>query len=105
MKNKISKQRFYEILREEISAFQADPQKLTEDVDHATIATVTSEASKLLKAVRHFEDKATDMMKDAVVQMLPGLKQQLENMAQAPGSYVPRAPRKVIKLRATKDDD
>lgn len=87
MKKQISVDRLREIVAEEVG-------RLHEDVDHEGAAAVASSASKLLKALGEFQEKATETANAAVQRAMPGLRDVLENMVNAPGSYVD-APKKV----------
>lgn len=88
-KLKIDENRLKQIIREEIT-------KLSEDVDHEGAVAVTQCASKLLKAIGDFREKATQSANAAVDQHLSGILSTLENMVNAPGSYVD-APKKVAQ--------
>ena len=85
---KIDEKRLKQIIREEMI------KKLSEDVDHEGAAAVTQCASKLLKAIGDFREKATESANSALNQGLTAVLSTLENMINAPSSYVD-APKKV----------
>lgn len=69
---------------------------LREAVDHKSINSVVTVASKLLAAVEGFKEKAPPAAINAVTPHLGELEKMLENMVSNPGSYVP-APKKEPK--------
>jgi hypothetical protein len=96
---KITAEELRRIIREELEL-----KALNEAVDHKSINTVIGVASKLLGAIEAFKDKAPPSAINAVTPHLGELEKVLENMAENPGSYVPRPkiePKKV-SLKAVK---
>lgn len=78
-------------------------EELKETVDHETVKTVVTCASKLLKALEAFDKDGTPEMKAALD--VSHLLATLENMVNNPASYVPKpnVEPKVVKLRAQKE--
>lgn len=97
---KITSARLREIIKEELAKQQID-----EQVDHASMSAVTTAASKLLKAIEGFKEKASAHAINAVTPGLGELEKTLENMVSNPGTYVvkPKPEPKKVSLRAVKD--
>lgn len=77
-------------------------QLVSEQIDHEGAKKVVTAASKLLKAVLAFKDDANAQMNAAVLSHLEPTIQSLENMINAPISYVDKQQKvvkKVVKLR------
>jgi hypothetical protein len=65
---------------------------------HAIVRTVVTVATSLLEALEAFEEEATPAMVNATTPHLGELKRALDNMVEAPRSYVPaekKEPRRV----------
>lgn len=89
------------IIREELE------RKLNEnvDVDHEGAMVAVTGASKLLKAIAAFEDKANGAMMSACQQRLESLKQALQLMVENPSNYTDKVKvePKRVKLRPVTD--
>lgn len=94
----VSQSRLREIINEELQ------RRLLEQVDHEGVRTVVNAASKLLKSAESFKDDSTGAMANAVTPHLDALIKVLENMVNAPASYVDRpvSVPKTVKLRQVK---
>jgi hypothetical protein len=99
MTTKINLQQLRRIIKEELSA-------VNESVDHKSINSVVSVASKLLAAVEGFKEKAPPAAINAVTPHLSELEKVLENMVSTPGAYVPQPKKepKKVSLKAVKTD-
>lgn len=69
-------------------------QSIQEAIDHGSINTITSIASKLYKAIESVEPKLSDLigLQDALAPGLNSLKRSLEDVLQNPTAYVARQP-------------
>jgi hypothetical protein len=78
--------------------------KIDESVDHKSINSIVTVASKLLAAIETFKEKAPHAALNAVTPHVSELENVLENMLSSPGSYVPkqRIEPKRISLKSTK---
>ena len=96
----VTEKRLREIVVEELIAVK-------EGVDHGGIRDVVNSASKLLKAVEAFKEKASPTVQQAVSKNLVALEKALENMVSNPGSYteLPAKPRRVIKMKPVSSDE
>lgn len=96
---KISLLRLRQLISEEV-----EKAAVNEQVDHKSIQSVVSVASKLLAAVEGFKEKAPPAAINAVTPHLGELEKVLENMVSTPGSYVPQPKKepKKVSLKAVK---
>ncbi len=102
----ISEERLRKIVIEEFKAERERRKALKEAVDHKSINSVVTVASKLLAAVEVFKEKAPHAAVNATTPHLSELEKVLENMVSSPGSYVPtpkKEPQKV-SLKAVKKE-
>jgi hypothetical protein len=100
-KVKISQARLRQIVNEEIKALQ------TEAIDHEGVKTVTTAASKFLKACEAFKNDSNIAMANATTPEIDNIIVTLEQMISNPLSYVdkPSVEPKVVKLRQVPDDE
>ncbi len=77
-----------------------------EAVDHNSIRDIVTTASKLLAAIETFQEKAPPAAINAVTPHLTEMAKVLENMVEAPGSYVAKvkAEPKRVTLKAVKKE-
>lgn len=85
----ISKDRLRAIVKEEIAKAKLE-RKMQEGVDHKSINSIVTVASKLLAAVEAFKERAPHAAINAVTPHLAEIEKALENMVSSPGSYVPQ---------------
>lgn len=89
----ISKDRLRAIVKEEIEKAKLERKKVQEGVDHKSINSIVTVASKLLAAVEAFKEKAPHAAINAVTPHIAEIEKALENMVSSPGSYVPQLKR------------
>lgn len=95
----INMQKLRQIIKDEIGQ-----KTVKEAVDHKSINSIVTVASKLLAAVEGFKEKAPPSAINAVTPHLGELEKMLEHMVSNPGSFVPQ-PKKVpqkVSLKASK---
>lgn len=78
------------LIREEIAGTKAK-------LNHEEAAQVVATASKLLKALEQFEEKAPNAAKDAMMNRAPEVKATLEDMVTNPGAYVSKVKPENVK--------
>lgn len=97
---KITGRRLQQLIDEELRAL------VNESIDHESASAVATSASKLLKAIAVFKEKATSAAINAVTPHVTELEKVLENMVNTPGAYVEpskKEPQKV-SLKRVKND-
>lgn len=97
----ISEEKLKQIIREELARKAA----LNEDVDYEGAKTVTTGASKLLKALSGFRDDANGAMSSAVTPHFDALVGVLEQMVNNPLSYTDKVKVEPKRVRLRKVDD